>query len=213
MSPEPGQSNGFGDQTVVALIDAVASDEPTSGGGTVASVAAALAAALASMAARYALRRQPQSTRSQELLQRTEHARRRALRLGDLDRVAYGRYVDALTIPREPDPEDRKLALRVALNDAAEVPHELASLAAEVASIALELAETGNPNVRSDAYAAAVLSAAAATSAAILVRENLRQEPGDDRVVAATQNAVAAVKLARSALEMSGLEIPEGLLS
>ena len=190
--------------TVGGLLDAVASNDPTPGGGTVAGVAASLAAALAAMAGRYA-----ESTPLGELVARADALRERAVRLADADRAAYQVYVEATRRPRGPDPEPRRQAMRAALDTAASTPHELSGLAADVTVIAAQLAEKGNPRLRSDACAAALLASAAAASAAILVRENLHATPEDPRVITATSNARVAATAARSALATAGLELDD----
>lgn len=189
---------------VGGLLDAVASNDPTPGGGTVAGVATSLAAALAAMAGRYA-----GSTSLDELVARADTVRQRAIRLADADRAAYQVYVEATKQSREPDPEPRRQALRAALDAAADAPHELSGLAADVSVMAAQLAEQGNPRLRSDACAAALLGSAAAASAAILVRENLHATPADRRVATATRNARVAATAARSALTIVGLELDD----
>jgi formiminotetrahydrofolate cyclodeaminase len=131
------------DESVAELIDAVASDEPTLGGGAVSGTVAALAAGLAAMAGRYALKR--------------------------------------------------------------DVPFALGALAAEVAAVGEQLADSGNPHLRSDACAATLLGSAVAASTAILVRENLRGRPGDGRVAAARKHAIDAAAAARTVVAPNGL--------
>jgi len=182
------------------FIDAVASDEPVPGGGAVSGIAAALAAGLAGMAARYALRHDPDSALFTDLADRADALRARAVALADADAGAYGRYVAATRLPRDPDPGQRRAAIRVALDAAADVPAELGSLAADVAAIGEKLAVAGNPNLRSDACAASLLASAVAGSAAILVEENLRGRAGDARLTAAREHAATAAAAARRAV-------------
>lgn len=195
--------------SVSGLLDAVASEEPTPGGGAVAGVVAGLAAALAGMVGRHSARGAVETASFDQLVQLADSLRRRALELADADRAAYQGYVDAAQLPREPDPEPRRSALRAALHEAVEVPYAVSALAAEVASVSEQLAATGNPRLRSDACAAALLGAAAAASAAVLVRENLHYAPGDRRLAEATRNAQAAAKAARSVLTMVALELDD----
>ncbi len=80
---------------------------------------------------------------------------------------------------RRPAGQDRDLA--AALSRAADVPMRLVELAAPVAELAASLAAGGNPALRGDAQAAALLAQAAARAAAALVRINLTGTPGDPR--------------------------------
>jgi methenyltetrahydrofolate cyclohydrolase len=189
----------FGD-----LLDAVASDEPTPGGGAVSAAVAALAAGLAAMAGRYALKRQPDSEAFETLVVRSDALRRQALVLADADAAAYGRYVEASRLPRQPDPGVRAAAVRAALDAAADVPLALARLAVEVAAAGEELAREGNPNLRSDACTATMLASAVADSAAILVGENLRSRRDDPRVTEAARLASEAAATAGRILTRFG---------
>jgi formiminotetrahydrofolate cyclodeaminase len=182
------------------FVDAVASDEPTPGGGAVAGTVAALAAALAGMAGRYTVQRDAASVPLRELVERVDALRARAMALADEDAVAYGRYAEASRLPKQPDPERRRKAVRAALDAAADVPFELGQVAAEVATAGEHLVAAGNPNLRSDACTAALLASAVATSAAILVGENLRAQPDDPRRTEASRCAAEAAAAARKAL-------------
>jgi formiminotetrahydrofolate cyclodeaminase len=192
------------DESVAEFIDAVASDAPTPGGGAVSGTVAALAAGLAAMAGRYALKRDPDSALFREFVDRADVLRSRAAALADDDAKAYGRYVEATRMPREPDPQDRRAAIRAALDAAADVPFALGGLAAEVAAVGEQLADSGNPNLRSDACAATLLGSAVAASTAILVEENLRGRPGDGRVAEARKHAIDAADAARRVVASYG---------
>ncbi|MBO0692404.1 MAG: cyclodeaminase/cyclohydrolase family protein, partial [Acidimicrobiaceae bacterium] len=147
MPPAPVSSDAVSSASVRELVDAVSSDSPAPGGGAVSGVAASLAAALAGMAGRYAVKRSPESTSFRALVARADEIAARAVVLADEDSVAYGRYMEATRLPREPDPEPRRQAMRAALDAASEVPLELTRLAVEVASAGEELATSGNPNL------------------------------------------------------------------
>jgi formiminotetrahydrofolate cyclodeaminase len=62
-----------------------------------------------------------------------------------------------------------------------------------VASLAADLVEHGNPNIRGDAAAAALLSEAAVRATANLVEVNLATREGDERV----ERARALVEMSR----------------
>jgi formiminotetrahydrofolate cyclodeaminase len=68
------------------------------------------------------------------------------------------------------------------LEAAADVPLEIAKTAADVAEVAVLVAERCDGLLRADASGAAALAAGAALAAANLVRSNLALGPEDDRV-------------------------------
>jgi methenyltetrahydrofolate cyclohydrolase len=86
-----------------------------------------------------------------------------------------------------------------ALSAASAVPLEVAEIGARLAALAALIAERGNPNVRGDAIAAALLAAAGAKAAAELVRINLRRAPGDSRPEQAQKLAAEAARHATAA--------------
>ncbi|GLY92315.1 cyclodeaminase/cyclohydrolase family protein [Actinoallomurus iriomotensis] len=186
--------------SVADLLTAVAKDEPTPGGGAVAAVTAALAAALAGMAARYSRRSSPEQQLLRGLAEQADALCSRAARLADADAEAYREYVRAARLPRNPDPEPRRRAITGALEAAAAIPCELASLAEEIADLGRRLAFDGNPRLRSDACTAALVAAAAAAGAALLVADNLAARPGDRRITEAHASAARARELADAAL-------------
>ena len=79
-----------------------------------------------------------------------------------------------------------------------DVPLRMARAAAEVAELAVQLAQHGNPNLRADAVVAAILAAAAAESGLTLIEVNVSDAPDDHRLAAAAKLARQASELARS---------------
>jgi methenyltetrahydrofolate cyclohydrolase len=175
----------------------IASASPTPGGGAVAALAAALAASLAGMTARYSTA--SDLADAEALARRVDLLRERALGLADDDARVYRRYVAATRLPREPDPQRRRQAVRAALDAAADVPLDLVGLAREVAEAGEALALSGNPRLHSDALTASCLAAAAATGAAALVADDLAARPDDPRARRARREARAARAAARRA--------------
>jgi formiminotetrahydrofolate cyclodeaminase len=88
---------------------------------------------------------------------------------------------------------------RAALVRASEVPLAVAAGARETAEIAAELFDTGNPKLKGEAAAAALLGEAAARVASALVALNLASEIGDRRVERAADAARAATRAAQRA--------------
>jgi methenyltetrahydrofolate cyclohydrolase len=106
-----------------------------------------------------------------EPFERAGQLRTRALELAEIELHAFEPVLEALRLPRDvPDRARRVEAAKIA---ASKSPLEIALLAAEVAGLAAELAQTGNPNLSGDAIAGAVLAEASAQAAARLVQINL----------------------------------------
>lgn len=158
------------DQSLGGFLDAIAARESAPGGGAVAATALAMAAGLVAMAARFSERH---LSDAEEQAARADRLRERAAPLAGRDAQAYGEVVAAYRLPREPDPEGRRERIGTALRGAAEVPAEIASVAAEVAEAGARLAREGNPNLSGDALTAVLLADASARSAARLVELNV----------------------------------------
>ena len=167
-------------QPVADFLDLVASDEPAPAGGAVAAMAVALAAGLSGMTARLSA---DQLVDAAELTERAERLRQRVAPLAQEDATVYGRVLAAYRATRDRDPEERQRRIRMALSEAANVPLAIAEIGAMVAEIAACLAREGNPNLRGDAVAAALLAEAGARAAAVLVEINMSAaEIADDRL-------------------------------
>src|SRR5215211_1524348 len=158
------------DVSLGEFLDLVASGESAPGGGSVAAVAVALAAGLSGMAARLST---GQLAEASALADRADASRGRVAPLARADAKSYGRVIDALRLPREPDPENRRERIRDALLGAADVPLAVAEVGKEVAGTAARLVEEGNPNLEGDAMTAVLLADAGVRAAAALVEINL----------------------------------------
>jgi formiminotetrahydrofolate cyclodeaminase len=184
--------SSFLDEPVRGFLDQLAARTPTPGGGGAAAVTGAMAAGLVAMAARFSATRLPGAG---ELADQADELRRRLAQLADMDAQAYAAVLEALRLPREAS--QREVQRQEALLGAALVPLEIAGIGAQVAVMAVRVAETGNPNLRGDAVTGAVLAAASARSAACLVNINVGLgglDPGLSRraAQAATDAADAA---------------------
>ncbi len=158
--------------------EALASDQPTPGGGAAAAVAGALAASLTAMVVRLSLDRPKYAEHSalhREALDASDAARARFLALADEDAAAYAAYRSARQMPHETDAEEaaRAEAARAAARQATDVP--LAIVKACHAQIGLieRLAGRTNRNVASDLEVGALLLECAARSAGANVAANL----------------------------------------
>jgi pimeloyl-ACP methyl ester carboxylesterase/formiminotetrahydrofolate cyclodeaminase len=180
-SSKPHRDDGvpnYLNQTLAAFLDQVTSGEPAPGGGAVAAVAVSLTAGLCGLSARLSA---DHLDDADGLAERADRLRRRAAPLAQRDAEAYGHVLAAYRVPEDGDPESRRERVRTALAGAADVPLEIAESGVEVAEVAARLAREGNPNLRGDALAAALLAEAATRTAAALVRINTvaGDGPGD----------------------------------
>jgi methenyltetrahydrofolate cyclohydrolase len=195
MAAQLGSSNPF-DDTLAGFVDGVAAETPAPGGGSVAAVVVTLAAALAAMVARFS---REQWDGAAGAVAQAEALRTRATPLAQEDADAYEAVLAALRMPKELEPEVRNALIGETLSRAADVPLRIAEAAADVAELSAMIAEQGNPNLRGDAAAAALLSEAAARVAANLVEINLATTEDDERIGRARQRVVTAAAAAQRA--------------
>jgi formiminotetrahydrofolate cyclodeaminase len=199
--PESAAS-GYLDLSLGEFLDLVASEKPAPGGGSVAAVAVALAAGLSGMAARLS---DDQISDAPQLAERADAWRRRLVSLAGADAESYGRVLEALRLPRDPDPETRIERIREALSGAAEAPLAVAEVGTEVAGFAARLADEGNPNLEGDAITAVLLAEAGVRAAAALVEINLSSaDVEDDRLGRAKELVDETAEAARRATGSDG---------
>lgn len=178
-------------QPVGEFLGALSAGHAAPGGGSAAALAVALGASLCAMAAR--LSAQQLSGLDIEFgVTEAERLRNSAASLVQADAVSYRGVVAALRDQpglepgapghlMDPDAEHQRLRIDAALSEAATIPMEVLDLAAQTARLAARLAADGNPRLRGDTIAAALLAQAGARAAAVLVSINLATLPGDDR--------------------------------
>ena len=198
MTPSlPGGPAGLLAAPLDQLLEAIAGEHKSPGGGVAAAVTAALAAAVLSMVARVSGEGWSEAG---GMLAQAELLRARAGRLGEAEAQVYGDVLRLL----EGDPGDsspsRDAELGQALARSAEVPLRIAETSTDIAALARHAAEAGDESVLGDAVAAAVLAAAAAQAAARLVEVNLGATAADERVSSARALAGAAVLESAAAL-------------
>lgn len=160
-----------------AFLDELASPLPSPAGASAGAAAAAMAAALLTLAARVS-----------DGWDGADHARARA---GALRRRLVSLAREDVRVLSEA----RRRAgagAEEAFSLAADVPLEIARVAAEAAELAALTAEQCKPSVRADAITAAVLAEAGCRAAAHIVAANLKTAPGDPRSALAEQAAAAA---------------------
>ncbi|MFS0726604.1 cyclodeaminase/cyclohydrolase family protein [Paenibacillus sp. 1P07SE] len=165
------------DHPTRTFLERAASAEPTPGGGSVASLAAALAAAMTSMAARLSQGDKYAEHRGQtdEAIRLLQTLTASCERLMHADITAFDGYMAALRLPKETaeDKLARRQALDKATEEAIEVPLQLVRLCGDGIRCTQRLAAICNPHVISDLGIGAILFDAAAQSAGLTVEINL----------------------------------------
>jgi formiminotetrahydrofolate cyclodeaminase len=192
------EPSGFSSQAVADFCETVAAQTSAPGGGSVAAIVTAFAASLTAMAARFATEEWEDAAGA---VAQAEALRARVLPLADEDARAYENFLLARRMSDEVEAEIRDAAVGDALSRAADVPLAIAEAALDVASLAAELAERGNPNLRGDAATAAVLSEAAVRATANLVEINLATREGDERIERARELVEMSRRISRRVLE------------
>jgi formiminotetrahydrofolate cyclodeaminase len=174
--------SALADRSLGQLLDQVAAESPSPGGGSSCALACALAAGLVEMAASFTLAREEYAERHDRMAAlrgRAGELRAHALELAERELTVYGAVLDTLRLPE--DTPGRAERLEAALSDAADSPLAVARAAAEVAGLAAEVALTGNRHLRGDAISGAVLAEGACAAAARLAEINLTGRAGDPR--------------------------------
>jgi formiminotetrahydrofolate cyclodeaminase len=176
------------DLNVRGLLDEIASEAPTPGGGAIAALTGAAAAGLVEMAAR--------NSKDWELagavVAQAKVLRERLAELAPLNDEVYEQALAALALHEEVDRRSRRALIGTSLERAAAFPLGIAEAASSVAELAAVVAEDGDPQVRGDAAAAAMLALGATRAAAHLVEINLGVLEHDERLVRATRFAADA---------------------
>jgi formiminotetrahydrofolate cyclodeaminase len=179
-------------------LSSLASDAPTPSAGSAAATVVAAAAALVEKSARASIDEWSGAGRAAF----QAHAlgdRLRALAAANDD--AYRRVWARLQVVGDDASAARDAALGTALAESAAVPLWTAVAAAEVAELAVAVAEQGAGGARGDAIAAAHLAAGGAAAAAALVGINLAIADDDQRAERAREEVARA---RRAALRAEG---------
>ena len=172
----------WADKTLREFQDALASSDPTPGGGSAAGVALGQAAALSVMVSDLTLAKESFMD-GWDISERVKIVAipmlEQGLDLATEDSKAFDAVVDSFKLPK--DTEDMKIkrreSIRAATLGAAEVPFRTATSALQLLKLLPELAEKGNPNAASDVGVASLLASAALKGAIFNVEINLQSLP------------------------------------
>jgi methenyltetrahydrofolate cyclohydrolase len=184
--------------TVKELCETVAARTSAPGGGSVAAIVTAFAASLTAMSARFATEQWEDAPGA---VAQAEALRARVLPLADEDARAYESFLLARRMSKDFDPQVRDAAIGEALSRAADLPLAIAEAALDVASLAADLVERGNPNLHGDAATAVLLSEAAVRATANFVEINLATREGDERIERARELVEMSRRISRRVLE------------
>lgn len=184
-------------KSVIDFIDAVSSDAPAPGGGSVSALAGALGAALSAMVCRLTIGKKKYEMVQDEMmgiLGQADELTAKLTRLMDQDTDAFNGVMRAFALPRETDAQkqERSAAIQEATRQATLVPLEVMKLGEQALGLANTVAEKGNVNSISDAGVAALMLKAGCEGAALNVRINLTTMK-DERFVAETKILMEAI--------------------
>ena len=165
-------------QSLTMFRDAVASDAPTPGGGSVSMVSGSLGLGLVVMALEITHRKQEPGPAADETARLLATARERLAALGrhaDEDITVFNAYMTALRMPKKTDEEKaaRKSAMQQALEQATRAPLAAAGTSVAALELADEAAGLAGPHVVSDVGAGAALLGGAVTAVLLNVDINL----------------------------------------
>jgi formiminotetrahydrofolate cyclodeaminase len=189
----------FVDSQLSAFLDAVASPEPTPGGGTAAAIAGAMGASLLMMVAGLTKSRHGSDEDRIALSEARASltaVRERLIALADTDAEAFNRVMAAYRLPNASDADKaaRKDAIQQGLKAATAVPLDTLEAATDGLRLGRIVKAHGNPAADSDVDVGIGLLRAAADGAEANVRINLEsvQDP------AFTEATLAGVARCRS---------------
>ena len=168
----------FVDRQLSGFLDALASPEPTPGGGTAAAIAGAMGASLLMMVAGLAKSRtgtEEERVALSEARAALTGVRERLVALADTDSEAFNQVMAAYRLPKTSDADKaaRKEAIQQGLKAATTAPLDTLRAASDGLRLGRVVKEHGNPSADSDVDVGIGLLRAAADGAAANVRINL----------------------------------------
>tara|TARA_B100000676_G_scaffold172107_1_gene169229 strand:+ start:438 stop:1049 length:612 start_codon:yes stop_codon:yes gene_type:complete len=186
------------------ILDSIASDSPTPGGGSVAALTLAHAHSLAAMVANLTLKTEKWSEGheiAKQILDNSQVCIDESIKLAKNDAQAFDAVIAAYRIPKD-DASNRTKSIREATIGAAIVPLETVQASLDLLDKILPFSSVCNANALTDLAAAGELSFSAAKIAQLNVRINIQYISGDDvdSIEKTTDNAI--VKCEQSILEL-----------
>lgn len=168
----------FADMTVAQLLAALASSDPTPGGGTAAAIAGAMGTSLLVMVSGLAKSKTNADDEKAALAKARaviEPLSARLAQLADADSASFDAVMAAYRLPKSTDEEKaaRTRAIQDAMRGATVVPLDTLRAASQAIDHGRAVAEHGNRSAASDVGVAIGLLKAAADGAAANVRINL----------------------------------------
>lgn len=170
--------------TLKEFQSALASSEPTPGGGSAAGVALGQAAALAKMVADLTLSNEKYEAGwdiSRSINAVANPLLEEGLNLAQLDSEAFDAVVAGFKMPKSNDDEKaiRRNEIRNSMLGAAKVPYDTACHALDLLRLLPDLAALGNENAVSDVGVSGLLASAALKGAIFNIEINLNSLPDD----------------------------------
>ncbi len=186
------------------ILDSIASDSPTPGGGSVAALTLAHAHSLTAMVANLTLKTEKWSEGheiAKQILDNSQVCIDESITLAKNDAKAFDAVIAAYRIPKD-DASNRTKSIREATIGAAIVPLETVQASLDLLNKILPFSTVCNANALTDLAAAGELSFSAAKIAQLNVRINTQYISGDDvdTIEKTTDNAI--VKCEQTILEL-----------
>ena len=172
-------------ETIEGFLARLASKAPTPGGGGAGALSGAVGCALGRMVAQLTIGRKKYAEAEETMIrldERLGELQESFLSLADQDEEVFGRFMEALGLPKESEEEKavRKEAVEIAREEATEVPLSVMEKAVLAMPDVLTLAKIGNRNAVSDAGAAAHMLYSALKTGAENVRINLVSQKSEE---------------------------------
>lgn len=196
-------------RSLVEYVDALASTEPTPGGGSASATTGSFGAALGAMVSRLGAQRTKSAADSAALenaIERLNTARRSLLELALTDEQAFAAYQDARSLPGSSSHEQsaRQQAIQDATINAALVPLDIVRSCTSALDGMQTAARLGSRYALTDVRVGSLLLVAAAESAAALVRTNtdLLNDPERARSIESDlDEQLHSIQMRRSVIE------------
>ena len=166
----------------IAVLESIASSNPTPGGGTVAALTLAHAHSLAIMVSRLTVNSEKWADGHQianTIISTSDEQISKALNLASADSLAFDAVMMAYKLPKV-DPEARKNTIRQATIDAALAPLDTMNSCLEFLQNLNQLSKGCNSNALTDLASAAELAISAAKIAGFNIKINTNHLSGED---------------------------------